>query len=589
MWPAYLRGALPQYQRQGATCDDQPHTARAWSPSTSDLELRADASRRRIARRRPDPHRRRRILPDAANGPTARRPAGDASMAPAAYAAAMLVGRTGLSPVMVGRAAELDRLARLLDRRGPPPPSPSSAARPASARPASCRSCSTGFRAGTVVLAGQADPGALGRPFELLLDAVDGRAESPDHADLLADGHRPAPAARRAGPQRRSPSSHALADGQPGRRRVRRPALGRLRERRPVRAPGRARRRPAAARRHLPPGRAQPPPPGRRAAAPPRAAPRRHPPPPRPPHADRRERVPRRRLRPRRRRSGSSRRCTPAPGGNPFFLEELLAAAGDADPDELVRPAAAVEPRPRSCAPSSTSSTPRSAASSRPRPCSGGKVAFDLLATVTRCTEDELIHVLRDLVDRRAAGRGRERRLQLPPRPRPRGDRGASCSAASAGGCTKPPSTRSRDAGERRPRRHRPPRARRRPLRRPGRRGPRRVGAATSSRARRYQALQLAELGLAEADDDLRAAVGRGPGRVARRASSTTPATTPTTGSQSPGARATSPPRPRRCASVVRLRWESGDVDGMDAVGRGRAGHDRPAPAGASTGPGRWP
>src|SRR6185436_5464639 len=38
---------------------------------------------------------------------------------------------------------------------------------------------------GTCVLVGQADSGALGRPFELLLDAVDGKAD--DHADLVAE------------------------------------------------------------------------------------------------------------------------------------------------------------------------------------------------------------------------------------------------------------------------------------------------------------------------------------------------------------------------------------------------------------------
>src|SRR5918994_249780 len=43
-----------------------------------------------------------------------------AGVTPAPYARAMLVGRTGLSPVMVGRAAELDRLTGLVGARPDP-------------------------------------------------------------------------------------------------------------------------------------------------------------------------------------------------------------------------------------------------------------------------------------------------------------------------------------------------------------------------------------------------------------------------------------------------------------------------------------
>src|SRR5439155_16810132 len=46
---------------------------------------------------------------------------------------------------------------------------------------------------GTQVLAGQADPGALGRPYELLLDAIDsGRGSTDERVALLTDRRLPA-------------------------------------------------------------------------------------------------------------------------------------------------------------------------------------------------------------------------------------------------------------------------------------------------------------------------------------------------------------------------------------------------------------
>ncbi|HEX6419986.1 MAG TPA: AAA family ATPase [Acidimicrobiales bacterium] len=84
----------------------------------------------------------------------------------------MLVGRSGLSPVMVGRAAELDRLAGLLGPRR----DAAVALVAGEAGIGKTRLVQELVRrapAGTVVLAGQADPGTEGRPFELLLDAVD--------------------------------------------------------------------------------------------------------------------------------------------------------------------------------------------------------------------------------------------------------------------------------------------------------------------------------------------------------------------------------------------------------------------------------
>jgi DNA-binding CsgD family transcriptional regulator/tetratricopeptide (TPR) repeat protein len=95
----------------------------------------------------------------------------------------MLVGRTGLSPVMVGRAAELDRLAQLLGARR----TPSVALIAGEAGVGKTRLVQELVErvpAGTLVLAGQADPGSLGRPLELFLDSLDGCRLEP-HADLL--------------------------------------------------------------------------------------------------------------------------------------------------------------------------------------------------------------------------------------------------------------------------------------------------------------------------------------------------------------------------------------------------------------------
>src|SRR5690606_26891016 len=85
----------------------------------------------------------------------------------------VLAGRTGLSPVMVGRAAELDRLVGLLGAR----PGPTVALVTGEAGIGKTRLVQELVDAappGTLVLAGQADPGALGRPLELVLDALDG-------------------------------------------------------------------------------------------------------------------------------------------------------------------------------------------------------------------------------------------------------------------------------------------------------------------------------------------------------------------------------------------------------------------------------
>jgi DNA-binding CsgD family transcriptional regulator len=119
------------------------------------------------------------------------------------YAAGMLVGRTGLSPVMIGRAAELDRLAGLLGTRS----APAVALVAGEAGIGKTRLVQELVRrapAGTLVLAGQADPGTVGRPMELFLDAVDAalRADDPATGDLIAavrDPGRPVEARVQAG------------------------------------------------------------------------------------------------------------------------------------------------------------------------------------------------------------------------------------------------------------------------------------------------------------------------------------------------------------------------------------------------------
>ena len=104
---------------------------------------------------------------------------------------AMLVGRPGLSPVMVGRATEIERLADLVDS-GPPPAIALLGGEAGVVKTRLVRELIARLPEGTVVRAGQADPGSMGRPFELLLDALDvGRASADERVDVLADRSRP--------------------------------------------------------------------------------------------------------------------------------------------------------------------------------------------------------------------------------------------------------------------------------------------------------------------------------------------------------------------------------------------------------------
>ncbi|HEX4822313.1 MAG TPA: AAA family ATPase, partial [Acidimicrobiales bacterium] len=83
----------------------------------------------------------------------------------------MLVGRPGLSPIMVGRADELTRLARLPDEDDAPAIA-LIGGEAGVGKTRLLRELCERLPQDTRVLAGQADPGSAGRPFELLLDAL---------------------------------------------------------------------------------------------------------------------------------------------------------------------------------------------------------------------------------------------------------------------------------------------------------------------------------------------------------------------------------------------------------------------------------
>jgi predicted ATPase len=82
----------------------------------------------------------------------------------------MLVGRSGLSPVMVGRSRHLDRLRALVHQPGSAVALVGGDAGIGKSR--LVRELLAGLPTDVVVLAGQADPGGLSRPFELVLDAL---------------------------------------------------------------------------------------------------------------------------------------------------------------------------------------------------------------------------------------------------------------------------------------------------------------------------------------------------------------------------------------------------------------------------------
>jgi DNA-binding CsgD family transcriptional regulator len=83
----------------------------------------------------------------------------------------MLVSRTGLSPVMVGRGMELARLERLLQRTGDPQVA-LVGGEAGVGKTRLVQELLTGLPDGAVVLAGQAEQYGPGRPYGLLLEAV---------------------------------------------------------------------------------------------------------------------------------------------------------------------------------------------------------------------------------------------------------------------------------------------------------------------------------------------------------------------------------------------------------------------------------
>ncbi|MFD0525896.1 ATP-binding protein [Paractinoplanes durhamensis] len=83
--------------------------------------------------------------------------------------------RGGASPVMIGRESELRRLARLASAREPAVAVV--AGEPGIGKTRLVSELLATLPAETVVLVGQAEPGSLSRPYEVLLDAIDGRPE----------------------------------------------------------------------------------------------------------------------------------------------------------------------------------------------------------------------------------------------------------------------------------------------------------------------------------------------------------------------------------------------------------------------------
>src|SRR5688572_9292278 len=100
----------------------------------------------------------------------------------------MLVGRAGLSPVMVGRETDLGRLRALFGASATPTVA-LIAGEAGIGKTRLVQELVASAPPGTLVLAGQADPGTVGRPMELFLDAL-GKTDvsgSPDCAAVVKD------------------------------------------------------------------------------------------------------------------------------------------------------------------------------------------------------------------------------------------------------------------------------------------------------------------------------------------------------------------------------------------------------------------
>jgi DNA-binding NarL/FixJ family response regulator len=96
----------------------------------------------------------------------------------------MLVGRSGLSPIMVGRSTELDRMTGMIGASAVPTIA-LVAGEAGIGKTRLIQELIARAPSGVTVLAGQADPGTVGRPMELFLDAIDTPSVG-DHDDLLA-------------------------------------------------------------------------------------------------------------------------------------------------------------------------------------------------------------------------------------------------------------------------------------------------------------------------------------------------------------------------------------------------------------------
>ncbi|WP_239077041.1 helix-turn-helix transcriptional regulator [Actinocatenispora rupis] len=98
-------------------------------------------------------------------------------------------GRDGAGPMMVGRDDELRRLARLAAAHRPEVAV--IAGEPGIGKTRLVAELLAGLPAGTTVLVGHAEPGSLSRPYEVLLDAIDGRPGVSEAAlDELTDARR---------------------------------------------------------------------------------------------------------------------------------------------------------------------------------------------------------------------------------------------------------------------------------------------------------------------------------------------------------------------------------------------------------------
>ncbi|HEY3008829.1 MAG TPA: AAA family ATPase, partial [Micromonosporaceae bacterium] len=96
--------------------------------------------------------------------------------------------RGGASPVMIGRESELRRLAQLASAREPAVAL--IAGEPGIGKTRLVRELLSTVPADTVVLVGQAEPGSLARPYEVLLDAIDGHPVDQEQLAALADPRR---------------------------------------------------------------------------------------------------------------------------------------------------------------------------------------------------------------------------------------------------------------------------------------------------------------------------------------------------------------------------------------------------------------